>query len=58
MTTAVLVLTAITGVLLMLGAWIGVCIDANRRASDREHAALRLSRQVVEELELYGPRTW
>lgn len=56
MTIGTLTLAAITGVLLLLGAWIGACIDANRRAADRDHAALQLSRQVVDELNLIGLR--
>lgn len=52
MTTAGLVLVAITAVLLLLGAWIGMCIDANRRAADGDGAARRLSQQVVDELNL------
>lgn len=56
MTTGALALTAITAVLLLLGAWIGMCIDTNRRAANREQEDLRLSEQFVEELNRIGSR--
>jgi hypothetical protein len=59
MTTAAWVMVAITGALLLLGAWIGMCIDANRRAADHDGAARRLSKQVVDELNLLNrPEPW
>lgn len=56
MTTGALALTAITVVLLLLGAWIGICIDNNRRAVNRERAHLRISQQFVDELNVIGSR--
>lgn len=56
MTIGALALTAITAVLLLLGAWIGICIDTNRLAANRERENLRLSEQFVEELTLVGSR--
>ncbi len=56
MTTGALALTGITAVLLLLGAWIGMCIDTNRRAANREWENVRLSQQFVGELNWIGSR--
>lgn len=53
-TGALVLLAATVGVLLWLGGWIGRCIHDNLRTADRDDAALRLSRRIVDDFNLLG----